>query len=174
MACYYAPPEFCGLLRSWYSGLSATISTEDWVTSPIPSQIGVYQGHPLSVVILMNTLSDTLRTREDLGFCLPSSSISTNQLLYADDTCMIGNTLAACQHLLDMVQQWLEWSKLRVKVPKCRSLGIQASTGRRVDPGLSIAGEDIPPVEDDSLKFLGMPVRVYNNNNTTKSLLRRF
>ena len=81
MARYHAPPEFCGLLQSWYSGLSATISTEDWVTSPIPLQTGVYQGDPLSVVIfltVMNTLSDTLCTRKDLGFCLPKSSITIN------------------------------------------------------------------------------------------------
>lgn len=37
-------------------------------------------------------------------------------------------------------------------------MGIQAYTGRRVDPGLSIGGESIPLVEDDSLKFLQMLV----------------
>ena len=138
MTHYHAPPEFCGLLQSWYSGLSTSISTQNWTTSPIPLQIGVYQGDPLSVVIfltVMNTLSDTLCTRQDLGFSLPSSSISFNQLLYADDTCVIGQNPAACQHLVTIVQRWLEWAQLKAKVPKCRSLGIQASTGKRVDPG---------------------------------------
>ena len=51
LARYHAPPEFCGLLQSWYSGLSATLSTSDWVTSPISLQTGVYQGDPLSVII---------------------------------------------------------------------------------------------------------------------------
>ncbi len=80
---YHAPPEFCHLLRSWYSGLSATIATQAWETPPIPLQIGVYQGDPLSVVIfltVMNTLSDILKRREDLGFPLPNSSLSINQL----------------------------------------------------------------------------------------------
>ena len=40
---YHAPSEFCNLLQSWYSGLSATISSQEWVTSAIPLQVGVYQ-----------------------------------------------------------------------------------------------------------------------------------
>ena len=85
MSHYHAPPEFCNLLRYWYSGLSATISTQEWVTPPIPLQIGVYQGDPLSVVIfltVMNTPSDTQRTRGDLGFSVPPLPFpSTNSFM---------------------------------------------------------------------------------------------
>ena len=135
LAHYHAPPEFCRLLQSWYTGLSATISSSEWSTPPVPLGIGVYQGDPLSIVIfltVMNTLSDTLCSRSDLGFTLPSSSTSVNHLLYADDACIVSNTPAGCQHLLSMVERWLEWAKLKAKVPKCRSLVIQASTGKRI------------------------------------------
>ena len=137
LAHYHAPPEFCRLLQSWYSGLSGTISTDTWSTDPVPLEIGVY---PLSVVIVMNTLSDTLCSRKDIGFTLPQSSITINHLLYADDACIISKTPAGCQHLLDMVQCWLEWAQLKAKVPKCRSMAIQASTGKRVSPTLTISG----------------------------------
>ena len=103
---------------------------------------------------VMNTLSDTLCTRKDFGFTLPSSSISVNHLLYADDACIISNSPAGCQHLLDMVQRWLEWAQLKAKVPKCRSLVIQASTGKRNTVDLSIGEQTIPPAEDNSFKFL--------------------
>ena len=171
LAHYHAPPEFCRLLHSWYTGLSATISSSEWSTASVPLRIGVYQGDPLSVAIfltVMNTLSDTLCYRKDLGFTLPSSNAPVNHLLYADDACIVSSTPAGCQHLLDMVQRWLEWAKLKAKVPKCRSLVIQASTGRRITPNLSIGGQTIPPVEDDTFKFLGMPVRVYKNNEETR------
>ena len=147
LAHYHAPPEFCRLLQSWYTGLSGIISTDRWCTDPVP---GVYQGDPLSVVIfltVMNTLSDTLCTRGDLGFSLPQSSISINHLLYADDACVISNTPAGCQYLLNMVQRWLEWAHLTAKVPKCRSMAIQASTGKRVCPSLTISGDSIPPAD---------------------------
>ena len=166
LAHYHAPPEFCRLLQSWYTGLSATISSSKWL------KIGVYQGDPLSVVIfqtVMNTLSDTLCSRSDLGFTLPLSSTSVNHLLYADDACIVSNTPAGCQHLLSMVERWLEWAKLKAKVPKYRSLVIQASTGKRITTNLSIGGQTIPPVEDDdTFKFLGMPVRVTRNNDVAR------
>ena len=168
MAHHHIPPEFCRLLQSWYSGLSATISTDEWSTPPVPLKIGVYQGDPLGVVIfltVMNTLSDTLSTRNDLGFTLPTSAISINHLLYANDACVISSTPASCQHLLNMVKQWLEWV-----VSKCRSMAIQASTGKRVSPDVSIGGESIPPVEDDSFKFPGMPVHL---NDTAKTSLQQ-
>ena len=176
LAHYHAPADFCRLMQSWYSGLSATISTDTWSILPVPLSVGVYQGDPLSVVIflmVMNILSDTLKARSDLKFTLPSSSISINHLLYADDVCLVSNSTAGCQHLLDLVQQWFEWALLKAKVPKCRSMAIQASTGRRVSPGLSIAGEVIPTVKDDTFKFLGMPVRFNRNNSSARESLKQ-
>ena len=175
LAHYHAPPEFCHLLQSWYSGLSATISTDAWSTDTVPLEIGVYQGDPLSVVIfltVMNTLSDTLCSRKDLGFTLPQSSTTINHLLYADDACIISNTPAGRQHLLDMVQHWLEWAQLKARVPKCRFMAIQASTGKRISSTLTISGNEIPPAEDGVFKFLGMPVRVYTSNDDARSSLR--
>jgi len=131
LAHYHAPPEFCRLMQSMYTGLSATISSDEWCTAPVPLGVGVYQGDPLSVAIFLtviNTLSDTLCTRRDLGFTLPSSSVTINHLLYADDACVVSSSPAGCQHLLNLRQQWLEWAQLKAKVSKCRSMSIQAST----------------------------------------------
>lgn len=104
---YHAPQEFCTLIQSMYTGLSATISTDEWCMAPVPLEIGVYQGDSLSVAILtvINTLSDTLSTRHYLGFTLPSLSVTINHLLYADDACVVSNSPAGCQYLLDLVQQ---------------------------------------------------------------------
>ena len=108
-------------------------------------------------------------TRRDLGFSLPQSSISINHLLYADDTCVISNTPAGCQHLLDMVQRWLEWAQLKVKVPKCWSIVLQASSGVDVLPS---AVMKFHPQRPDTFKFLGMPVRVYTSNPVARTSLQ--
>ena len=117
---------------------------------------------------VMNTLSDTLKTRGDLGYTIPSSTTPTNHLLYADDICIISNSPAGCQHLLSMVECWLQWSLLKAKVPKCCTMCLQASTGRKIDPGRSLNGGMIPAV---GFKFLGMLVRVHNNNNDARASL---
>ena len=46
MAHHHAPPEFCQLLQSWYSRLSASVSTDDRLTPLFPLKLGVYQGDP--------------------------------------------------------------------------------------------------------------------------------
>ena len=107
---------------------------------------------------VMCTLSDTLKIREDLGFSLPNSSLCVNQLLLLY-TCIIGHSPAACQHLLDLSQHWLQWSQLRAKVPKCLTLAIQVSTGRVIYRS-KVLPPPPPPVEDHPFKFLGMPVKV--------------
>ena len=53
---YHAPPEFCQLLKSWYTGFSATISTTDWVSQAFPLEIGILQGDPLSLVIFLTVM----------------------------------------------------------------------------------------------------------------------
>ena len=71
-----------------------------------------------------------------------------------------------------MVQRLLEWAHLKAKVPKCHSMAIQASTGKRVCPSLTISGDSIPPAEDGAFKFLGMPVRVHSSNDDARSSLQ--
>ena len=160
---YHALPEFCQLLKSWYTGFSATISTTDWVSQAFPLEIGILQGDPLSVVIfltVMATLSDTLATRKDLGVKINKTNSSVNHLLYADDTCITAHSPAACQELLNMVQQWLGWAKMKAKPSKSRILCIKASSGKVYSPCLSIGGECMQPVGNSAFKFLGMHIRV--------------
>jgi len=52
---YHAPPSFSRLIQVMYDGHSASVMTQDWSTPAFPLQIGVYQGDPLSVVILIQS-----------------------------------------------------------------------------------------------------------------------
>ena len=144
---YYDPPQFLSILQALYSGLSATIISADWETPLITLEKGVYQGDPLSVVIfntVMNTLVDTISTRSDLGYQFSRSSRRVNILQYADDTCLVANSPASCQHLLLWVSKWLGWSEMAAKVPKCQCISLQASTGTLKDPPLHLDGVPIP------------------------------
>ena len=96
----------------------------------------------------MATLSVTLSTRCDLGVVIPNLELSVNHLLYADDTCIVSSSPAARQHLLDTVQQWLDWAQLKAKPSKSRALSIKASTGKAGVPNLSIGGEKISVIGD--------------------------
>ena len=167
---YHAPPQFLAIVQALYSGLNAKIITAEWETSVIPLQKGVYQGDPLSVVIfntVMNTLLDTISLRPDLGYQFSNSQRRVNILQYADDTCLVANSPASCQHLLNITAEWLWWSGMVAKVPKCQCVSLRASSGRLEDPHLSLAGVPIP-FTTGPVRFLGMDVHIPKNHSAAK------
>ena len=67
---YHAPPRFKDIVASLYRNLSAVVTSKSWATNPIPLQLGVYQGDPLSVVIfnsVMSTHSDAITQYQHIG-----------------------------------------------------------------------------------------------------------
>ena len=172
---YHAPPQFLASIQALYSNLSATVVSQDWCTSTIPLQLGVYQGDPLSVVVfntVINTMVDTIHQRLDLGYTITNTSHTINLLQYADDACLIAKDPASCQHLLQTVEQWLQWTGMRAKVPKCHSLAIQSSTGRLIDPSLTLSGQQIPFIGNESIKFLGLTIEVPKNTDKARAEIK--
>ena len=170
---YHAPPQFLSVVQTLYDGLSARVITADWETSDIPLQKGVYQGDPLSVVIfntVMNTLLDTMSLRVDLGYQFANSPRHVNILQYADDTCLLTNSPAACQFLLNITADWLQWSGRVAKIPKCQCLSLAASTGKLVDPHLTLNRASIP-FASGPVRFLGMQVQVPRNEGAVREEL---
>ena len=59
---------------------------------------------------------------------------------------------------------------MKAKFPKCSSLGIQASTSKKIDPQLSLHGQKIPHASQ-TVKFLGMRVEVPHDQSKSKEML---
>ena len=62
---------------------------------------------------------------------------------------------------------WLQWSGMVAKIPKCQCLALQGSTGKLVDPHLSLNGVPIP-FSADPVRFLGMQVQVPRNDGSAR------
>ena len=160
---YRSPPQFTNTISNLYSGLSATITANNWTTPPVPLQTGVYQGDPLSVVIfntIMCILIDALKPLKHLGYNLSGSKHNVHFLQYANDTCLVANGLFAYQELLNQVDVWLQWNGMKAKVPKCFALGIRSSTGKPCDPGLTLYNQGVPFIGSRSIKFLGYRIQI--------------
>ena len=174
---YHAPSKLYNLVKALYTGLAARVTSTSWSTPLIPIQLGVYQGDPLSVVIfntVINTLVDTLQTRRDLGYRYSQRQLPINLLQYADDTCLIGNSPVSCQHLLDMTAVWLQWSGMRAKITKCAALGLQGSSGKKIDPRLFLNSQQIP-YAPRGVKFLGLAIDVPPDKSKSRAeLLSKF
>ena len=80
----------------------------------------------------------------------------------------------SCQRMLEKVESWLQWTGMRAKVPKCHSLAIKASSGKRYDPRLQLCGTDIPFIGDITISFLGGPINVpQSTSNHRKRLVEK-
>ena len=103
-----------------YRGLVGIVCTKEGSTKPLPMEVGVFQGDPLSVIIfntVMNTLVHTItQSHHHLSYSLSSANQSCNLLQFADDTSLLGKGPAACQALLDNTEcrhlkQWTGLAK---------------------------------------------------------------
>ena len=171
---YQAPPQFFFILHALYGRLNATVITANWEKPLLSLQKGVHQGDPLTVVIfntVMNTLVDTITDRIDLGYQSSGSSRKVNILQYADNTCLVANSPASYQFLLKKVSEWLGWSGMADKVPKCQCISLQESTGKLMDPQLHLDGVSIPFMMDP-VRFLGL--KVSHNTSPRSDIVSKF
>ena len=104
---------------------------------------------------VMNTLVDTIGEKLDMGYTFTNSSHRVNLLQYADDTCIVAESPAACQYLLSMMEQWLNWSGMNAKITKYRS---RAPQGSWLTPALSYLPNrshslGVKPLNSSVLKF---------------------
>ena len=105
---YHAPANMVAAVSDVYRGLVGIVCTKEWSTKPLPMEVGVFQGDPLSVIIfntVMNTLVDTItQSYHHLGYSLSSANQSCNLLQFADDTSPLGK---------DQLPAKLSWTALR-------------------------------------------------------------
>ena len=139
--------NFSSLVANFYSGLSASVYTQDWSSPLIPINKGIFQGDPLSVIIfntVKNTYIDAIKPHLSSSYHFTNSSQLLGLLQYADDTCLVSDGPASSQILLDMTDQWLKWSGMQAKIPKCQCLAIKAGSGQVYDPNLMLSGAKLP------------------------------
>ena len=65
------------------------------------------------------------------------------------------------------VADWLEWSGMAAKIPKCQCISLKGSTGKLVDPRLCLHCEVIP-FTTDPVCFLGLNVQAPSHNTSSQ------
>ena len=114
---------------------------------------------------------NTILTRRNVGYSI-SENTSVTLMQYADNTCLIAKSPAADKQLLLLVDKWFSWSGMKAKVQKCYSLGLKASAGKLLDPGLSISGQQIH-FASEAIKFLGRSFEVPHISRVKEAISSR-
>ena len=157
---YHLPHLFVNLVENFYTNLFVIVSCRAWETDTIPINIGIFQGDPLSVIIfnlVVNLLVEFIvGCYGHLGYSFAGSNHCLPLLQYADDSCLIANSVENCQLMCTATEKWLHWARMKAKVPKCRSLALKR--GKPCACTIFLNSLEVPSVGDEIIKFLGMPL----------------
>ena len=140
---YHVPVEFAEIVHQYYEGLCATVLVGNELTKWFRFQIGVFQGCTLSTMLFDTTFNTVFERVSTLlkshGYKFPDANVEKLILGYADDICNTTHTAVDNQAVVDVIQEWLEWSgTMKAKPRKCKATAMRY--GNPVDPKLTIAG----------------------------------
>ena len=93
---------------------------------------------------------------------------------FADDTCLVSNSVSSCQFLTAISCQFFAWALMKVNVAKCRCLAISSRSKQTVfDPELIIGDKSAPFI--GSMHHIqipiGLPLDMHRTPEATKELL---
>ena len=171
---YHLPIQFQRIVKDLYHRLAIFVQSPQWCTDLIQFQKGVFQGDPLSVTIfnmVMNLYVDTVTQPSFKSLAYTFSYANCNLILtqYADDTCLITNSVSSCQYLCRISDFFFRWAHMKVNVAKCRSLALSSRKLPYVfNPSLVIGDQTVPFIGSSVFKFLGLPFDIRLSDNVVK------
>ena len=156
---YWIPAEFAQIVYVYYEELSACVMVNGEQTKWFRFQRGVFQGCTLSTM-LFNTAFNSVFDRisalnEEYGYKFsPDEKGTLIKLItgYADDIGIITEWNSQNQRVLDLIQEWLEWTESMTAKPK-KCLATSLAEGRPIDPELTINGHFIARIANAPFKF---------------------
>jgi hypothetical protein len=170
---YHVPQVIRQLIYNYYEQLSARVITKDWSTEFFSYDIGLFQGCVMSTIlfdITFNILLDMLSPLQHLGYHTRNVAhknvfidVTCAIMAYADDLTLITNNFHDNQLLLNVVDNYLNWSvTMKANPKKCKHLSIikKKNITRAIvnNAPLYISGEQIKSIGTDKFKFLGKQI----------------
>ena len=157
-----------------YCSLQALVISPVWTSQPIPLKTGVYQGDLFSGVIfntVICTMADSLKSMQHLGYKFSGSQRTIHLLQYTDDGGLISDGPERGKRLLKGIERWLDWSAMKVKVPKCYSLALRASTAKTYDSKLHLHDQSIHFIGKQTIRFLWETVQIPFDSKSSRNSL---
>ena len=105
-------------------GATTEFVTPHGHTPPIGIRRGTLQGDPLSPLLFDLMIEPLTRwlNASNKGYDIKSCGLKLSSKWYADDGTLVANNIDDMASLLDIVEQYIDWSGIRLNVGKCRIL----------------------------------------------------
>ena len=164
------------------SGFSTSVAIKTFVTYHLQVEKGVLQGDCLSPLLFnmpFNTFIQTLTKSKEFDQlnCRYDNIIQPgNWFQFADDVAAVTSCEYENQTLLNAFTRRCNWSGMKIRVDKCKTIGIKKTVTRSVQfmPKLFLLRKQVPTVDmDKSFKYLGRWYNVEIDNAEHKANIFR-
>ena len=152
------PEPIKGVIADSYDKGTTVINLDKLDSTEVRIRKGVKQGCPLSPLIFnmcMNPLLKELQN-SNKGYRVKDRVISVQA--YADDIILFSESRRGMEHLIDIVQRFVAYSRLVINTHKCHSLAyIIGDSGRVTDTEEFMINGNAVPLDDlsHSIQYLG-------------------
>lgn len=161
---YHIPTHIIKMLHSYYKNLRVAVRCEKWTTSSIPIKKGVFEGDPWALVafnMVWNLGLDDIKRSTVKGYHHKEAGVYIKATGYADDLNTNTKTGKETQVLMNVLDNFLTWSRLKVKPSKCHIMAMKVDNESKqyttYDPEVSISGVKITAVSEGEapIRYLG-------------------
>ena len=161
------PDSLCEIIKNSYESAYTNVRVGNVVSRPIRIGKGVKQGCPASPLIFNLSLNPLLEAlnKHGKGYVVGDSSVTVQA--YADDVILFAETRSGMIRNLQIVEQYLGYSKLEVNSSKCHSVSyiLNEENHRDFDKTpFTICGDEIKmSTLAEGIKYLGVTTAATNS-----------
>ncbi len=173
----YGIPDI-DLLKSLYKHTTLRLPERSMGSVKITFDTGVAQGSVLSPLLFCLFTNDLSRYLSGIGrkkrihHGLPGTH-PFNHILFADDMTLLAQDSEGMQTLLNVIQEFEEWSGIPVNVMKTKQMTVDGiETNRTIIEELTYHGKSLPIApKSESVRYLGFWATPNGNMQTAKDLV---
>ena len=156
MTRYHFPEWKQELVLSYYHSIKVRFTTKIFTTTPQRVEKGIVTGCTISVVLFVMAFNLLIKTAQSecRGPTTRSGCHQPSIRVFMDDITVTTERAVGARWILKMLERLVEWSKMKFKARKSRSVVI--SKGKvQENYQFRIQGEEIPSLRDQPIKCLG-------------------
>ena len=155
MDFFWIPERVKAYVMKYYEGFQMRFSTGEYTTRWVDLEVGIPMGctiSPILFVLAMEVITKAAE-RSGAGIAFSEGEELPPIRAFMDDLTLLCPSTEAVMNILSKLEELMDWSRMKFKTRKSRSLVLRK--GKPVNVHFMLCDEETPSVQDQPVKSLG-------------------